>query len=253
MGVRFDAIGMEEAVSRIRDFAFRNDRPRYVCTGNLDHLRMVRTDSDFFSIYEDADMVLADGMPVVWLSKSTENPLPERVAGVDLVKEVVRMSAHTGARIFFLGGSPGSVEKAREKLMKEHPTSNIVGSFCPSHENFDSPQEQSRILHEIRRERPNVLLVAFGAPKQEKWIRRNLHALKVPVSIGVGGSFEMLSDSIERSPVVLQRAGLEWLWRFGQEPNRLFGRYFLRGIPFFCWALLTMWVGRMKLIFDAGP
>lgn len=230
-GLFFDDVTMDEATARIVELAKMRDRPRYVCTGNLDHLAIAEEDAEFKRAYANADFVVADGAPVVWLSKIAGSPLKERVAGSDLFWTLGRASAENGITLFFLGGVPGAADKAKAVLEARYPGARIVGTYCPPFETFATNEEQARIADEVKRASPDVLLVAFGAPKQEKWIAANKDRLGVPVSIGVGGSFEMASGTLKRAPLWVQQAGLEWAFRFGQQPRRLFHRYFVRDLP----------------------
>lgn len=238
--IRFDRVTMLEAVAIVTAFALQRVHPKHVCTANLDHMRLAEKDLAFAEAYENADLVLADGMPVVWLSHLTGNPLPERVAGSELTKLIAKISVDAGCKVFLLGGEPGSAQQAANAMLVTEPDANIVGHYCPPHSSFSSPEEQMKIREIVRAAKPDILLVAFGAPKQEKWIHENLLELNVPVTIGVGGSFEMLAGIRKRAPKLVQDIGLEWLWRFGQEPARLFRRYFVDGIPFFCKTFLKM-------------
>lgn len=232
--VWFDNLTMNEAVDRIVDYACRADKPRYVCTGNLDHLAMLERDPEFAGVYREADLVLADGAPILWLSKLSHrhDPLAERVAGSDLFWELAKVSGERGLRLFFLGGRPGAAESAAAAVIARYPQANICGVYCPPHDTFDTPEVQAAIRDRVCAASPHVLLVAFGAPKQEKWIARNRDLLDVPVSIGVGGTLEMAGGSVRRAPVWMRRVGLEWAFRFAQEPARLFHRYFLTDLPF---------------------
>lgn len=246
----FDKVTMKEAVRRIVRMAKRRDRARYVCTGNLDHLVIADRDPDFRSAYRKADLVVADGAPVVWLSRiasrSANGPLPERVAGSDLFWELARVSSEHSLRLFFLGGCPGAAAKAAEVVEQRHPGARIAGTYCPPSEAFDTKEEQVKIRRIVRQAAPDILLVAFGAPKQEKWIARNKDQLAVPVSIGVGGSFEMAAGIRRRAPRWLRRSGLEWLYRFAQEPKRLFQRYFVDDLPYLAGAAARAVVQRFR-------
>ena len=219
----------------IVQMAQKTGQPRYVCTGNLDHLSMLARDPEFRAIYNAADLVLADGAPVVWLShlvRHPEGPLRERVAGSDLFWELARASASAGVRLFFLGGSPGSADRAADMVRQRHPSAQVCGTYCPPVERFGDPEEQARIQQAVRDANPDILLVGLGAPKQEKWITAYKDRLGVPVSIGVGGTFEMAGGTVRRAPLWARRAGLEWAHRFLQEPTRLWRRYFMRDLPF---------------------
>jgi N-acetylglucosaminyldiphosphoundecaprenol N-acetyl-beta-D-mannosaminyltransferase len=230
-GLLFDDVTMDEATARIVELAKMRDRPRFVCTGNLDHLAIAAQDREFRTAYETADLVVADGAPVVWLSKLAGTPLRERVAGSDLFWMLGDASARTGVTLFFLGGVEGAADSAKAALEKRYPGAKIVGTYCPPFKTFATQEEQDKIRDEVKKASPDILLVAFGAPKQEKWIAANKDRLGVPIAIGVGGSFEMASGMLKRAPVWLQRAGLEWAYRFAQQPRRLFERYIVRDVP----------------------
>jgi N-acetylglucosaminyldiphosphoundecaprenol N-acetyl-beta-D-mannosaminyltransferase len=245
--VSFDKVTMREAVRWIVRMAKRRDRARYVCTGNLDHLVLADRDPAFKAAYRAADLVVADGAPVVWLSRiASAASLPERVAGSDLFWEIARASGEASLRLFLLGGSPGSAARAAEVIEERHGNARVVGTYCPPRETFETEAEQERIRKIVRHAAPDILLVAFGAPKQEKWIAANRHSLAVPVSIGVGGSFEMAAGIVRRAPVWVQKSGLEWLYRFAQEPTRLFRRYFVDDLPYLAGAAARALVQRLR-------
>ncbi|MDB4943613.1 MAG: N-acetylmannosaminyltransferase [Labilithrix sp.] len=230
-GLQFDDVTMDEATARIVALAKLRDRPRFVCTGNLDHLAIAAADPAFKAAYEAADLVVADGAPVVWLSKLGGTPLRERVAGSDLFWTLGQASARAGVTLFFLGGVPGAADAAKAELERRFPGTRVIGTYCPPFAAFDTQEEQDRIRDVVKAANPDILLVAFGAPKQEKWIAKNLERLGVPLSIGVGGSFEMASGMLKRAPKWMQDAGLEWAYRFAQQPRRLFDRYIVRDVP----------------------
>jgi len=232
--IAFDNVTMDEAIERIVAFACSgNGDPRHVCTGNLDHLVLLQNDGEFRRAYESAALVLADGMPVVWLSRlGRAGALRERVAGSDLFWELARESHATGLRLFFLGGAPGAAEGAARAVQSRYPRAQVCGAYCPPASVFDTEEEQARIAAAVRRSAPDVLLVGLGAPKQEKWIAAHKHLLGVPVSIGVGGTFEMAAGMVSRAPRWMQHIGLEWSWRLALEPGRLYRRYLARDLPF---------------------
>lgn len=230
-GLLFDDVTMDEATARIVDLAKLRDKPRFVCTGNLDHLAIAAEDAAFKAAYEAADLVVADGAPVVWLSKLGGTPLKERVAGSDLFWTLGEASAKSGVTLFFLGGMEGAAEAAKAELERRYPGTKVIGTYCPPFATFGTQEEQDRIRDVVKAANPDILLVAFGAPKQEKWIAANVERLGVPLSIGVGGSFEMASGMLKRAPKWMQSAGLEWAYRFAQQPRRLFDRYIVRDVP----------------------
>jgi N-acetylglucosaminyldiphosphoundecaprenol N-acetyl-beta-D-mannosaminyltransferase len=229
----FDRVTMREAVRAIVRMARKHDRARYVCTGNLDHLVIADRNEAFRQAYVSADLVVADGAPIVWLSRlASAEALPERVAGSDLFWEVARASSECGLRVFLLGGLPGSAPRAALAIAQRYPKARVIGTYCPPHVVFETSAEQENIRRIVRHAAPDVLLVALGAPKQEVWIAQNKDCLGVPVSIGVGGAFEMAAGMKQRAPGWIQRVGLEWLYRFAQEPRRLFRRYWLNDAPY---------------------
>lgn len=230
-GLLFDDVTMSEATARIVELAKMRDRPRFVCTGNLDHLAIAAEDAEFKAAYEAADLVVADGAPVVWLSKLGGTPLKERVAGSDLFWTLGAASAETGVTLFFLGGMEGAADAAKAELERRYPGTKIIGTYCPPFKTFATQEEQDKIRDVVQAAKPDILLVAFGAPKQEKWIAKNKDRLGVPIAIGVGGSFEMACGMLKRAPVWMQRVGLEWAYRFAQQPRRLFDRYIVRDVP----------------------
>ncbi len=232
-GTEFHNVTMEEAVTCIVQMAQKTERPRYVCTGNLDHLVTLERDAEFRAIYRNSDLTLADGKPVILLSQlAGGEPLRERVTGSDLFWELARASSVTGLRLFFLGGAEGAADAAKEAVLRRYPAAVICGTYCPPRAVFATEAEQARIREKVQASEADILFVGFGAPKQEKWIAANKDLLSVPVSIGVGGSFEMASGLVRRAPVWMQDAGMEWVYRFLQEPTRLWQRYFVRDLPF---------------------
>ena len=241
----FDDVTIGEATDRIVELAKLRDKPRFVCTGNLDHLAMAAADSEFKAAYHAADLVVADGAPVVWLAKLGGTPLKERVAGSDLFWTLGEASAISGVTLFFLGGVEGAADSAKAVLEKRYPGTKIVGTYCPPFKTFGTQEEQDKIRDEVKKAKPDILLVAFGAPKQEKWIAANKDRLGVPIAIGVGGSFEMASGILKRAPVWMQRFGLEWAYRFAQQPRRLFDRYIVRDLPHLAKAATKTAMGRV--------
>ena len=234
--VSFSAVTMQESVSLISLLVQKGNAPHHIVTGNLDHLYRLEHDQEFKAVYRSASLVLPDGMPVVWLSrlfrKTGEPVLPERVAGSDLLFELAKNSCISGIRLFLLGGAAGAADGTREVLEVRYPGCVICGTYCPPRDVFDTQEEQARIRKIVRAANPDVLLVAFGAPKQEKWILRNKALLGVPVLLGVGGSFEMASGKVTRAPKIVQQIGLEWAFRMLQDPSRLWQRYIGNDLPF---------------------
>lgn len=223
-GVPLDNVSMQQALDRIEGF-IKSGGMHQVATANVDYLVNAADDLEYRRILCMCDLVLADGMPLVWASRLFGVPLRERVAGSDLVPRLARLSSEKGYRIFLLGASPDVAEAATRRMEVMNPGVQIVGRLSPPNRPIDE-FENGPILEAIEQSSPDILLVAFGSPKQEKWIGRNRNSLKARVAIGIGGSLDFLAKSTQRAPDWMQRQGLEWLYRMWQEPRRLGPRYF---------------------------
>lgn len=209
------------------DNRINDKKSSYIVTCNVDHIMKLQKDSDFYKVYQEADLVIADGMPIIWASKILGKPLKEKVSGSDIIPFLSNHFAQKQYKLFFLGAAPGIAQKAAENLINQHPGMKIVGTYSPSY-GFENNQEEIReIIEMIKTVKPDILFVGVGAPKQEKWIHKYYKELNVPVSIGVGASLDFMAGNINRAPVIMQKTGLEWLWRLMQEPTRLWKRYLI--------------------------
>jgi N-acetylglucosaminyldiphosphoundecaprenol N-acetyl-beta-D-mannosaminyltransferase len=216
---------------------------------NLDTWLNALADPHLHRIVAGSSLVFPDGMPLVWASGLLGCPLAERVTGVDLVPRLAELSARKGYKIFLLGARPGVADRAARLLERIYPGVQIVGTFAPEEENLIC-MDHTEILRQIHSVSPDILLVAFGNPKQEKWIWMHRKRLGVPLAMGVGGSFDILVGDMRRAPRWIQKCGLEWAMRFLQEPVRLGPRYLrdfsglARRLPM---ALLAAWCQRPHL------
>jgi N-acetylglucosaminyldiphosphoundecaprenol N-acetyl-beta-D-mannosaminyltransferase len=223
LGVPFDPVTIDGAITHI-EAMIASRRSHYVVTANVDFLVQAHRDVELRRILLDADLVLCDGTPLVWASRWLGNRLPERVAGSDLAPALLQAAAAKGRRIFFLGAAPGVAAEAAERLRHEYPSLNIVGHYAPPFADLLA-MDNARIVERIREARPDILLVSFGCPKQEKWIAMNHRALGVPVAIGVGATIDFLAGRVKRAPRWMRHSGTEWIYRLCLEPRRLFRRY----------------------------
>ncbi len=210
----------------------QGDRPAYAVTANVDHVVRFHRCPQVRTLYTDADLVLADGAPLVWVSRLLGVPLPERVAGSDLFPRLCQEAAKCGLSVFFLGGDPGTAHKAADLLSKRHPRLRVAGTYCPTFGFETDSDESQRINHLIRDAAPDLLFVGLGSPKQEQWISANRHACGARLSVGVGISFSFTSGDVRRAPRWMQRIGLEWVHRLVQEPRRLGRRYLIEDAVF---------------------
>lgn len=223
LGVPFDHVTIAEAVTRIEDM-IASRRPHYVVTANVDFLVQAHRDVELRRILLDADLVLCDGTPLVWASRWLGNALPERVAGSDLAPALIRRAAEKGHRIFLLGAAQGVAAEATAKLKAQYPSLKIVGHYSPPFSDLLAMNHEE-IVRQIRAAQPDLLLVSFGCPKQEKWIAMHHRALGVPVAIGVGATLDFLAGRVKRAPAWMRHTGTEWLYRLALEPRRLYKRY----------------------------
>ncbi len=238
LGVPFDNVTIDGAVERIIAMVCKR-RPHYVVTANVDFLVQAREDVELRRILLEADLVLCDGTPLVWASRLLGNPLRERVAGSDVVPRLIRKASDHGHSIFLLGAGEGVAGEAAERLRRQYPSLIIAGHHSPP---FSAllEMDHEETVKRIREANPDVLLVSFGCPKQEKWIAMHYRSLGVPVVIGVGATLDFLANRVRRAPLWMQRCGMEWSYRLMQEPRRLFRRY-ANDILRFAPALATQW------------
>jgi N-acetylglucosaminyldiphosphoundecaprenol N-acetyl-beta-D-mannosaminyltransferase len=206
----------------------------WVVTANLDHLRRLVRYPEYASLCRGATLMVADGIPLVWASRLQGTPLPERVAGSDLISSLTAAASLRNRSVYLLGGDPGTAEAAAEVLRGRHGGLRIVGTYCPPL-GFESDEiESARIRSGLSDARPDLVYVALGSPKQERLICRLQGLLPEAWWIGVGASFSFLCGDIQRAPAWVRRMGLEWLHRLVQEPGRLARRYLVDGLPFGC-------------------
>jgi N-acetylglucosaminyldiphosphoundecaprenol N-acetyl-beta-D-mannosaminyltransferase len=223
LGVAVDNLTMEEVLDAVEANVAEGGFHQ-IATANVDFLIKSIHDEELYETLANCDLVLADGAPLVWASRLLGSGLKERVAGADLVPELARLSAERGYRLFLLGAEEESSAGTAAWMEKNHPGVCIAGRYSPKHQPLEE-MDHEEILQRIEAARPDILLVAFGNPKQEKWLAMHRRRLKAPVCIGVGGSFDFLSGRIPRAPLWMQQSGMEWLYRMFQEPSRLARRY----------------------------
>ncbi len=221
-GVRIDGVSSRETLERIERF-IADGKPHRIVTVNLDYLRHARSTPGFREALAAADLAVVDGVPLVWLSRLFRRPLPERIAGVDLAEECARLAAEKGLRLFLLGAGPG-VAQAAARSLRERYRGLEAQCYTPPVGDF-SPEEEERIQGAILTARPDILLVALSTPRQELWNCTNAQRWNVPVVIGVGAAFDMLSGGVGRAPMWMRRCSLEWAFRLALEPRRLWKRY----------------------------
>jgi N-acetylglucosaminyldiphosphoundecaprenol N-acetyl-beta-D-mannosaminyltransferase len=237
--IRIDRVTREGALAVVEELVSTR-RGGAVFTPNVDHVIIASEDSRLAAAYARADLSIADGMPIVWASRLLGTPIPERVAGSDFVPLLLEHSARRRWRVYFLGGAPGAAERARRKLRETLPDLNVVGVDAPRFDPSEPWERQAAVVERVREARPDVVLVAFGAPKQERWIDRARDELPSTVFFGVGATIDFLAGDVPRAPRWMAKSGLEWLFRLSREPRRLWRRYLVRD-PKFLIVLARAW------------
>lgn len=224
LNTEIDNMTMKEAVNEI-DKLILNGKPSYVVTPNVDHIVKLEKDYEFRKVYENADLILTDGMPLIWISKMKSMPIKEKISGSDLFPKVCELAAEKSYKVFLLGAAEGVAAKAAENLKKKFNGLDIAGVYSPSY-GFENKQDEiEEIIKIINEVKPDILAVGLGAPKQEKFIFKYKDRLNVPVSLAIGASIDFEAGNIKRAPRWMQDLGLEWFYRLCKEPRRMFKRY----------------------------
>src|SRR5262249_20674738 len=222
-GLPLARLTMAEVVTAVGE-RIAAGRPAYFITANTHYAMLTGEHPDLPAINARADFILADGAPLVWASRRTGAPLPERVAGSDLIFELSAAAARQGHRLFLVGGGAGVAEEAARRLVARYPGLQVVGTACPPFREW-TPEEEADLIAGIRAARPDPLLTAFTMPKGERWLAATVAVLGAPVAVNVGAASDFAAGRVRRAPRWMQRSGLEWAFRLGREPRRLFGRY----------------------------
>ena len=229
--IKIHNLTMHETLDHMSDL-IEDGEFAYAVTPNVDHVIKLQKDADFREVYNNASLVLPDGVPLLWASRLLGVPLKERINGTDFFELACERAAERGYSVYLLGGSPGAAESACSTLKIRYPELRIAGLACPPqgfHENHELNED---IKLRIRRSAADILFVGLGAPKQENWMFHHAEQAGVRFAAGVGVSFSFVGGEIRRAPVWMQKAGTEWLWRLLKEPGRLWKRYLFGILPF---------------------
>ncbi|WP_422123876.1 WecB/TagA/CpsF family glycosyltransferase [Planococcus sp. X10-3] len=230
--VKFNNATMPEFLELLTELIAANTKNNLIQTVNVDHIMLMREDPEFDHIVRNAALITCDGMPIVWASKFKSVKLPERVTGADMTLEIFKHSAAKDFKVFILGAGPGVAELAAEKARETFEGVQITGVYSPAKEELQDADASQAICRRVNESGANILLIALGAPKQEKWYWKNREFLEVNAIIGVGASIDFIAGTQERAPVWMQNAGMEWSYRLMKNPNRMFQRYIVRDSKF---------------------
>ena len=217
LGVKVTKHTMDSASDKIVEYVKSGQRGKCVYTPNSEIIMVAYRDEKFKDVLNEADMLLADGIGVVYASKIVKNPIPQRAAGYDTACEALRKLAKYGASVYLFGAAEGVADKAGEEICKRYPGIKIAGV---SNGYFDAEREK-QIIADINDKKPDVLFVCLGAPKQEKWINAHKNELDFGVAMGIGGSLDVFAGTVKRAPEFYQKHGIEWLYRLLKQPKRI--------------------------------
>ncbi len=219
-------VSMNETIQEIERL-IAQDEKSYVVPINVDVVIKMEHDSYLREIVDKADLVLVDGKPLIWVSQIYKMPIKQKISGSDLVPLLCETAATKGYSIYILGGKDGVADKAKKKIIQQWPNINIVGTYAPPFGFEKDEKELNEINERIAKAKPDILIVCFGCPKQEKYIYENIRHYNAKVSICAGATVDFLAGNVKRAPKWMSEHGLEWFYRFLQEPRRLFKRYFI--------------------------
>lgn len=219
-------VTMDETIAEIEKY-IKEDKKRYIVAINVDVVVKIENDKELQEATNKADMVLADGKPLIWISKYYKRPIKEKISGSDLVPLLCKRAAEKRYSIYILGGADGIAEQAKKNLEEQYPAIRIVGTYAPPF-GFEKDQaELDKINQMISEKTPDLLIACFGCPKQEKFIYRNIDKYDAKVSVCAGATVDFLAGNVKRAPKWMSEHGLEWFYRFLKEPKRMFKRYFV--------------------------
>lgn len=232
LNITIDNLSMSEAINEIEAKIIRKEKA-YIVPVNVDVIVKSDKDTVLKKILDKADMVLVDGKPLIWISKWLKRPIKEKISGSDLVPKLCQTAAEKGYKIFIVGGKDGVADSARANLERDLKKIKIVGTYSPPLGFESDADELSRTNQKINDVNPDIVIACFGCPKQEKWVYENYQKYNAFVSICAGATVDFLAGNVKRAPKWMSEHGLEWFYRFVQEPRRLFKRYFVDDLKIF--------------------
>ena len=232
MNTEIDNLTMQEALEEI-DKLINTKKGSYVVTPNVDHIVQLERGGEIADVYKNADLILTDGKPLLWIAKWYGTPIKEKISGSDLFPLLCKMAAEKGYKMFFLGAAEGVAAKAAENLKKRFTGLQVVGTYSPPFGFEKDQEEMEKIKGMIKDANPDILIVGLGCPKQEKFMYHHCKELGVPISFGLGASFDFEAGNIKRAPKWMADHGLEWLFRITQDPKRLVKRYLVDDLKIF--------------------
>jgi N-acetylglucosaminyldiphosphoundecaprenol N-acetyl-beta-D-mannosaminyltransferase len=237
LGVRVDVVQIPDVVSRMEEWISQRDTCRYIAVTDMHSLMQAQHAASFKKILRDADLVVPDGFPLVWLGRRKGFPLRRRVYGPELMERFCEETAAKGYRHFFYGGAPGVAEDLSARLAARFSGLQTAGICCPPYRPLTQVEDEEEVSR-INEAHADVVWVGLGAPKQERWMAEHQGRLNAPLLIGVGAAFDFHTKRIAQAPPWMRERGLEWFFRLSREPRRLWRRYLIHGTQFVALVLL---------------
>jgi N-acetylglucosaminyldiphosphoundecaprenol N-acetyl-beta-D-mannosaminyltransferase len=244
LGIQVSSLTNEELLNTITN-SINNKEFSQIAITPTNSIVAAYKEKGVSEIYNKAEIVLCDGMLVKWASNFFGTPIKERITGLDVLPNLVKLSSEKNFSLFLLGASPGVGDQLAKVITEQYPNVTIAGIYVPPFMKVFSEDENQRMVNAVNKSNADIVLVSLTAPKQDIWIAQNRSNLNPAVYIGIGGAFEVMAGLAKRSPVWMQQSGLEWLYRFIQEPKRLFRRYFIEA-PVFIPLVIRQKFGLLK-------
>ncbi|MFL0246223.1 WecB/TagA/CpsF family glycosyltransferase [Candidatus Clostridium stratigraminis] len=227
LGSNVDTLTMDETLARIQSLIKNREHVQHVVI-NASKINLMQDNKHLADIVNSCPLINADGQSIVWAAKFLGYPIPERVTGIDLFNNLVKLSAENGYRPYFFGAKQEVVEKVVKIFKEQYPSLNIAGY----RNGYFKDEESKEIAKDIRESKADILFVAFSSPKKEFWVKEYIPIMQVTFVMGVGGSFDVVAGVTNRAPEWMQKCGLEWFYRFIQEPKRMWKRYLFGNLKF---------------------
>ena len=232
MNSYIDNITMDEAIEHIEE-CIQLCKIGQVITPNVDQIVRMETDSYFREICDNAELLLTDGHPLLWIAKWYKTPIKEKICGSDLVPKLCEVAAQKGYSVFFLGAAPGVAQRAADKLKEKLPNLKVAGAYSPPIGFENNQEELNKINHILYESHADMLFVGMGVPKQDIFIYENMNKYQIPMSFSIGGTIDFIAGEQKRAPKWIGKIGMEWFYRFCQSPKRMFKRYFVDDLKIF--------------------
>lgn len=226
MNTYLDSVTRREAIAHIEQ-CIAERRIGHVITPNVDQIVRIERDAYFKEICEHAELLLADGHPLLWIARWYGTPIKEKISGSDLVPNLCELAARKGYSVFFLGAAPGVAQKAVEKLWERLPDLKVAGVYSPPLGFEKDEAEKKKIVQMLRNSHADMLFVGMGVPKQDVFIYENMGKYQIPMSFSIGGTIDFIAGEQRRAPQWMSNHGLEWFYRLLHDPKRMFKRYFI--------------------------